>query len=278
MTHAFLSPVIALLYALAAFMLFGNLRKSAMASIDAFENAPDTSHTDNRMPLLIAVLALLLHALLTLSQAGFPGALQLPFFVSLSAMGATVVAIQLLLCLKWQAAYLGIAVFPIAGICAIAVLLAGSSSATLATHVQLHVLFSMTAYAMLALAALQAMLVAAQRHFLNQHRPGGLIRSLPPLTSTETLLFVLLGTGFLLLSLALASGFISLDNMFAQNVAHKTILSCLAWVIFAVLLFGRWRFGWRGQRAVRWTLVGFVVLVVAYFGSKFVLELLLDRA
>lgn len=103
------------------------------------------------------------------------------------------------------------------------------------------------------------------------------MRVLPPLTSTESLLFSLLAVGFGILTLSLASGFAFLDDMFAQNVAHKTILACLAWVIFAVLLFGRWRFGWRGQRVVRWTIAGFATLLVAYFGSKLVLEFILQR-
>jgi ABC-type uncharacterized transport system permease subunit len=55
------------------------------------------------------------------------------------------------------------------------------------------------------------------------------------------------------------------------------VLSILAWLIFAVLLAGRWRYGWRGKRAVHWTLVGFAVLALAYFGSKLVLEALLGR-
>jgi ABC-type uncharacterized transport system permease subunit len=66
-----------------------------------------------------------------------------------------------------------------------------------------------------------------------------------------------------------------LDDMFAQRLVHKSILSMLAWLVFGVLLWGRYRFGWRGQKALTWTLVGFVVLMLAYFGSKFVVELLL---
>jgi ABC-type uncharacterized transport system permease subunit len=58
---------------------------------------------------------------------------------------------------------------------------------------------------------------------------------------------------------------------------HKTILSILAWILFAVLLWGRWKFGWRGQTAVRWTLGGFGFLILAYLGSKFVQEILLHR-
>jgi len=80
-----------------------------------------------------------------------------------------------------------------------------------------------------------------------------------------------------LLTLALLTGFIFVTNLRTQHLEHKTILSCIAWVLFGVLLFGRIRYGWRGRAAVRWTLSGFGVLILAYFGSKFVLEYLLGR-
>ncbi|HKE93020.1 MAG TPA: cytochrome c biogenesis protein CcsA, partial [Povalibacter sp.] len=83
--------------------------------------------------------------------------------------------------------------------------------------------------------------------------------------------------GFAVLTLSLFSGFIFVQDLFAQNLSRKTILSCLAWIVFAILLFGRWRFGWRGRTAVRWTLSGFALLVLAYFGSKIVLESILGR-
>ena len=67
------------------------------------------------------------------------------------------------------------------------------------------------------------------------------------------------------------------QHMFAQHLAHKTVLSITAWAVFAVLLWGRWRFGWRGRTAIRWSLGGFVILALAYFGSKLVLEVLLGR-
>jgi len=85
----------------------------------------------------------------------------------------------------------------------------------------------------------------------------------------------MIGLGFILLTLALLSGFMFLQDMFAQRLAHKTILSILAWLVFGTLLWGRFRFGWRGQKALIWTLVGFVVLMLAYFGSKFVIEVIL---
>ncbi len=140
---------------------------------------------------------------------------------------------------------------------------------------RLHVVTSMLAYAILTLAAVQALLLSVQDNHLRKHHPGGFIRLLPPLQTMEALLFEMIGVGFVLLCLALSFGFVYLDDMFAQKVAHKTILSIVAWVVFATLLAGRYRFGWRGRTAINWTISGFVILMLAYFGSKVVLELLL---
>jgi ABC-type uncharacterized transport system permease subunit len=93
----------------------------------------------------------------------------------------------------------------------------------------------------------------------------------------ESLLFEMIGSGFVLLTLALASGFVFLEDMFAQHLVHKTVLSSLGWLVFGGLLVGRLRYGWRGRTAIIWTLSGFVILVLAYFGSKAVLELILKR-
>jgi ABC-type uncharacterized transport system permease subunit len=93
----------------------------------------------------------------------------------------------------------------------------------------------------------------------------------------ESAAFQALASGFAVLTLALFSGFVFVDNLFAQHLVHKTVLSCLAWIVFAVLLFGRWRFGWRGRRAANWALSGFALLGLAYFGSKIVLESILGR-
>jgi len=142
---------------------------------------------------------------------------------------------------------------------------------------ELHILIAILAYALLSLAAVQAILLAIQDHRLRHRQPGGFLRGIPPLTEMETLLFQMIGAGFILLSVTLFSGFLFLQDLFAQHVAHKTVLSLIAWCVFAMLLWGRWRFGWRGQTAIRWTLSGFVFLVLAFFGSKLVLELILQR-
>jgi ABC-type uncharacterized transport system permease subunit len=87
----------------------------------------------------------------------------------------------------------------------------------------------------------------------------------------------MLATGIVFLTVSLTSGFIFIENLFAQHLVHKTVLSILAWIIFTGLLIGRSRYGWRGQTAIQWTLIGFILLLLAYFGSKLVLELILHR-
>lgn len=141
-----------------------------------------------------------------------------------------------------------------------------------------HIVLSILAYSMITIAALHAVMLTLQEHALKKHHFTGVFRFLPALQTMELLLFEMLVTGFILLTLAIASGFAFLDDMFAQHLAHKTILSIIAWLIFATLLVGRQLWGWRGKIATRWTLGGFVALMLAYFGSKFVLEILLTQA
>jgi len=260
---------IAVFYSGAAWLLINRLRQPTAGTTGVFEG--------KRPALLLAAIAAVLHSFIAYQHSGLPDALSLPFFTALSVTMLAIVIIQLIMCITRPADYLGLLIYPIAAACILSSELMQSSAKPLAQSLQLHILLSITAYAVLALGAAQAVLVAVQRRYLNKHQPGGFIRALPPLTSTESMLFSLLSVGFALLTLSLVSGFAFLEDMFAQQVVHKTVLSCLAWIIFAVLLFGRWRFGWRGQRAVRWTLGGFATLLVAYFGSKLVLELILHR-
>ncbi|CAN5174929.1 cytochrome c biogenesis protein CcsA [soil metagenome] len=142
-------------------------------------------------------------------------------------------------------------------------------------EVDAHVLLSVAAYSLLSIAAALAVLMALQQRRLRAARPPGWVGMLPPVEAMERTLFGMIGAGFGLLSLALFSGFMFLEDWFAQHLVHKTVLSVAAWLVFAALLFGRWRFGWRGSRAITLTLCGFGVLVLAYFGSKLVLEAIL---
>jgi ABC-type uncharacterized transport system permease subunit len=138
-----------------------------------------------------------------------------------------------------------------------------------------HVLLSILAYTVLLCAAAQSVALSVQEHALKARRSMSWLRLLPPLQSMETLLFQLLWIGFALLTLAIGSGFVYLDDMFAQRVVHHTVLALASWVTFVILLLGRFAFGWRGTTAARWTMVGFALLVIGYFGSKLVLEIIL---
>ena len=126
------------------------------------------------------------------------------------------------------------------------------------------------------MAAVQSILVSLQDKRLRAHRPGGLLRALPSLKLMEQVLLQLLIASFLLLSLALITGFIFLDDLFAQRLVHKTALSILALLLLAILLIGHFRLGWRGQKAAKMTLGAYIALLLGYFGSKFVKELLLS--
>ena len=140
-----------------------------------------------------------------------------------------------------------------------------------------HILLSMAAAALLFAAAVTAILLVILDRRLRTRRIADLSSALPPLDALEKIMFRLVAAGFGLLTLALITGFVFVTNLFTQNLVQKTVLSLIAWLIFGVLLIGRLRFGWRGRSAVRWTLSGFGILAVAYFGVKFVLEYLFGR-
>ena len=149
--------------------------------------------------------------------------------------------------------------------------------ATAGWELTAHILLSMGAAALLFAAAVTAILLVFLDRRLRTHRIADLSNALPPLDALEKVMFRLIAAGFGLLTLALITGFVFVTNLFTQNLVQKTVLSLIAWLLFGVLLIGRLRFGWRGRSAVRWTLWGFGILAVAYFGVKFVLEYLFGR-
>lgn len=204
--------------------------------------------------------------------------LNMGVFNALSLIAWTITLLLLISSLTKPVENLGIAVMPLS---ALAIFLDNRFQTVhfltdqVSAGLTIHILVSMLAYSLFTLASVQAVLLAIQDHHLRRRHPGGFIRALPPLQTMESLLFEMIAVGFVLLSLALLSGFAFLENMFEQHLAHKTVLSIIAWFVFGTLLWGRYRFGWRGQKALIWTLSGFVVLMLAYFGSKVVIELIL---
>jgi ABC-type uncharacterized transport system permease subunit len=146
------------------------------------------------------------------------------------------------------------------------------------TEIKIHILSSIMAFGVLSVAGVYAVFVAVIDHFLRRHHLNPLVRTLPALDILESLLFQLISAGFVLLTISLATGLMFVSDLFAQHLAHKTILSIIAWLVFGTLLWGRRIRGWRGRVAVRMTLAGIVLLLLSYFGSKLVLELLLERS
>ncbi|MEO6969243.1 MAG: cytochrome c biogenesis protein CcsA [Rhodanobacteraceae bacterium] len=230
-----------------------------------------------RIALVAGTLAVLLHFAVLLGA--HRGALDLHFFAALSLVAAVIAALTLVVNLARPVAALGVIVFPLAALLlAIDTYLAPPTfPIAMDWQIKLHVTLALISFGVLSIAALLALLLAAQERALRAHRMGAWARVLPPLTLTETLMFRLIGAGFVLLTLALLSGVLFVHNLMTQDLLQKTVLSVLAWVVFGVLLIGRWRWGWRGARAVNLTLIGMAVLLLAFFGSKFVLEMVLHR-
>jgi ABC-type uncharacterized transport system permease subunit len=145
---------------------------------------------------------------------------------------------------------------------------------------KIHLLIAMLAYSLFTIASLHVLLMALLERRLHDGTLPRALRGLPPLLAMETLLFRIIWAGFILLTLTLLSGVVYSEELFgkAAKFNHKTVFGVVSWVIFAALLGGRHVYGWRGRIAVRWTLAGFLALVLAYIGSKFVLEVILGRA
>lgn len=261
-------------YVAAAFTLVRSLRENARP-------AEETTVVRRLQPLTLGWLAAVSHGLALIRSVQTNDGLNLSFLSAMSLVAGIIVAILLLAALARPVDKLGMVVFPMAALVLLLKIGVPESVHTikdLSWPLTIHIVVSMLAYSFLNIAAFQAALLAFQDWRLRSHHTDLLLRSLPPLQTMESLLFQLIAAGFVFLSVSLLTGFIFLEDMFAQHLAHKTILSILAWLLFAVLLIGRARYGWRGTMAIRWTLGGFISLMLAYFGSKMVLEWILDRA
>lgn len=221
----------------------------------------------------LAVLAVLLHAVGIASGIEASGGLVLHFGNALSLVGLGMALVLSLATRRSALDPVGVLVYPIAAVCSLATVLVGPDATPVAPEswqIGLHGIIALLAYSTLSVASLVAILMAVQEHALRRHRPLPFLHSLP-LTLTETLLFQLIGAGFVLLSLTLVTGVLFVQDLFAQHLVHKTVLSVAAWLVFGGLLLARWRLGLRGRRAAWLTLAGMVLLLVGYFGGKLLL-------
>lgn len=255
-------------------------RRAAFAGGPGGEAAKERGlHAWERAAILVP---LGLHALL-LYQNLFGGPqLRFGFAQALSAMTALAVALYWIESLFLRLDGMEPLILPVAAVAApLPALfpgLASSGAHSDAMAFRLHLVLAMVAYGLFVIALLHALLMTVVERRLHDKNPA-FVGNLPPLLTLERLLFRVVGAAFFFLTLTLATGIAFSETLFGRPLRadHKTVFAILSWLTFGLLLLGRWRYGWRGRTAVRWTLTGFVLLVLAYVGSRFVLEVLLGR-
>jgi ABC-type uncharacterized transport system permease subunit len=262
-------------------LLIGNLSLMAYLAALALIVKDITAGSDNHRPAINAAwLGAALHVAYTVIQFQQHHDFNFSFFNTAALAMLFIMILFLLAAINKPVEKLGIAIFPLGSILLGLDMIFPEKNHPITSHnwqMSVHIFSSIFAFSLLNIAALQAILLAFQERQLRSHQPKRLILALPPLQAMETLLFEMIAAGLFFLTVSLCSGFLFIDNLFAQHLVHKTVLSIIAWVIFSGLLIGRYRYGWRGATAIQWTLIGFVLLLLAYFGSKLVLELILKR-
>ncbi|WP_415036535.1 inner membrane protein YpjD [Azonexus sp.] len=226
--------------------------------------------------------ALAVHAYAVLGSLMGSGGMYFSFALALSLMMWLAVLIYWLESFMARMEGMQPMVLPLAAVCAALPLLFRQGHLVAhaeATGFQFHFLAAMLAYSLLTLAALHAIFMGFTEKMLHRRVVRRSLGSLPSLMTMEGLLFRMLSLGFVLLTLAVGSGLFFSEQIFGKPLAldHKTFFAIASWLIFAVLLCGRHLWGWRGKRALRLTLSGFSLLILAYFGSRFVAEVLLGR-
>ncbi len=270
-----------LLYSLVGWLIWRNIYKKSPLQSQQTESSPVVIQYVHH----VMILPLMLHAFI-LYQSVMIGT-ELNFGVG----NAISLIVWLTALIYWLSGffsrYQGMQTLlaPIAGVAAIAVILPlifpslKPLDNTGFPAFKAHLIVAMSAYSLLTIAALHAALMTVVENQLHHPAAHSFLANLPPLLVMEKLLFTIIWVGFILLTLTLLSGIVFSEEVFGQPLTftHKTLFGFISWGTFAVLLIGRQCYGWRGRIAIRWTLVGFIMLLLAYVGSKFVLEVILNR-
>lgn len=229
---------------------------------------------------VLAGAGLMLHGQVLYLDIRLAGGLSLSIPSALSMIGLQLALIGLLGALEPKLRGMTAGLLTLAAIATIPLGMnpAIATGSSLAWQMQAHILISMFAYGLLTAGAIIATFSLVQDRRLRSGRLTTGKQLFAPVETTEKLLFGVASAGFISLLLAVVSGIAFVEDLFAQHLVHKTVLSLLALALFGVLLGGRVFAGWRGRRAVFLYLWGFAVLCLAYFGSRFVLEELLNRS
>jgi len=238
-----------------------------------------SSQSSSRTLITLSILGAFLHGFTNQQVIWSDGSLNLGITTSISLVSWIMLVFVLIASFRLPLTNLLVLILPLAAAGVLLTLMpdmSASSTASLSDPLIWHILISIVAYSILFMAACQSVLLAVLEHRLKAKQTLRFLRLLPPLQTMESLLFGLLWTGITALTLAIGSGFLFLDDMFEQRVVHHTVLALASWVLYAALLTGHRLLGWRGTTAVRWTLIAFTLLLLGYFGSKFVIEVLLE--
>lgn len=268
-------PIVSVLYAaLAAYFWRTRWRTAPQAG------GADTSRSTTEHAIVLVPVGL--HAMLLFNSVFASDGLHLGVGNAVSAIVWLTVAIYWLGNLFYRIDGLQALVLPVAALCAFLPALFPATRALPNTELpvfQVHLMIALLAYSLFTIASLHVLLMAVIENRLHGGGLPAALQQLPALLTMETLLFRIILAGFVLLTLTLGTGIVYSEELFgkAMRFNHKTVFGILSWLIFAALLGGRWLYGWRGRIAVRWTLTGFFMLVLAYVGSKFVLEIILGR-
>jgi len=271
MTLNVLMAIIVILYALASVLAIRSLAQPSTTLVSR----------QNRMLLLALVSSLVFHGILLKLQIFTAAGLNLSFGYAMSLVMWVITLLYLLTGLFRRATNIGAVILPLDIITLIIVMFLPSNTliASGSPLLHLHIAIAVLAYSLLALAGIQALFVNSQEKALRRHQARQINLQLPPLEAMEALLFNLLWGGFILLTLTLVSGVFFSEQIFGKAfiINHHIVLSASAWLVFGIFLFGHWRWGWRGKNALHWTIGGLSLLILGYFGTKFVLEFMLGK-
>jgi len=256
---------------------------AALYGLAAWLRRPDAARVARiNVPALLIALALVLHAITIGRSIVSPEGLDLSFPQALSLVAWLTVLVSALSGLLGKLPAVGNVILPVAAICALAPLAGGPPHRFAYTGdrwAAVHIAVALVGYALFVVAALQALLLTGLQRRLHSGVARPELDGSLPLLSLERFMFRLVAAGFVLLTLTLVSGFVFSEELFGKPVTftHKNVFSLLGWATFLILVIGRWRYGWRGRRALYWILAGTALLVLGYLGSKFVTQVVLGR-
>ena len=228
------------------------------------------STTIRQRVLNVSLVAVLLH-LFALSASLHDGMqILFGFGNSLSLIGLLGSTILLLTNVNKNTETLGIFIFPLAALSTV-LPIALNDSHPLPYELGSHVLISMSAYSIMSLATAQAILYSIQEKRFRTKQLSTVLKALPPLQVMEKTMIQLVIIGFIFLSFALLSGAFFIEDMFAQQLVHKTFFAFMAWLVYATFLIGRIKRGWRGQKAAKYSIMAYALLILSYIGTEAVL-------